>query len=105
MNTVEKDWRLFRSKVPEWQERYMERIINEYKELLGSDALASEKFWALENRIRLDKKSPGILLRDMSRSHMRMHLLMLIRDGVITAEDLTGFSDELREGLTEKIVF
>lgn len=54
MNTVEKDWRLFRSKVPEWQERYMERIVNEYKELLGSDAYASEKFWALENRIRLD---------------------------------------------------
>ncbi len=47
MNAAEKDWRLFRSKLPEWQERYMERIVNEYKQILDSDALASEKFWAI----------------------------------------------------------
>ena len=50
----EKDWKLFRSKLPGWQETYMERIIEEYRKLLGSEEQASEKFWALDERIKQD---------------------------------------------------
>lgn len=48
----EKDWKLFRSRLPGWQETYMERIVEEYMELLGSEGQASEKFWALDERIK-----------------------------------------------------
>ena len=47
-----RDWKLFREKLPKWQEDYMERLCREYVELLTSDAKGSEKFWALEKRIK-----------------------------------------------------
>ena len=95
----EKDWKLFRSRLPGWQEAYMEKLLQEYAEILNRDGLASEKFWALDERIRKDKRNPGVLITEMSRSRMRTNLLHLLDCEVITPEDLDGFSDELREDL------
>jgi hypothetical protein len=96
----EKDWKLFRSRLPGWQETYMERIVEEYMELLGSEDQASEKFWALDERIKKDKRNPGVLLQDVKRSNMYIHLLQLLRYEVILLENLDGFSEELQEKLT-----
>lgn len=104
MNTVsEKDWKLFRSKLPGWQEAYMDKLVKEYIELLSGDKLSSDKFWALEERIRQDKRNPGVLITEMSRSRMRSNLLNMLACEVITVEDLDGFSEELRQDL-EQIV-
>lgn len=46
---IEKDRKLFRKLLPEWQEAYMERLLEEYAELLAGYEAASEKFWMLEN--------------------------------------------------------
>ncbi|WP_316637037.1 hypothetical protein [uncultured Ruminococcus sp.] len=46
---------MFREKLPEWQEAYLERLIKEYTEQLNSDKAATEKFWALDKRIRADR--------------------------------------------------
>ena len=78
----------------------MERIIEEYRKLLGSEEQASEKFWALDERIKRDKRNPGVLLHDVKRSNMDIHLLQLLRYEVIRLEDLNGFSEELREKLS-----
>ena len=51
----EADWRLFRSRLPIWQEAYMERLNREYIALLSGTGSASEKFWELERRMREDK--------------------------------------------------
>ena len=96
----EKDWKLFRSRLPGWQETYMERIIEEYRKLLGSEKQASEKFWALDERIKRDKRNPGVLLHDVKRSNMDIHLHQLLRYEVIRLEDLDGFSEELRDKLS-----
>ena len=45
----ESDWRLFRSRLPSWQEAYMERRNREYIALLSGGGSASEKFWELES--------------------------------------------------------
>ena len=45
---TERDWKLFRAKLPEWQENYMDKLNKEYTEILNSDKLPSEKFWELE---------------------------------------------------------
>lgn len=104
MNTVsEKDWKLFRSKLPGWQEAYMDKLVKEYIKLLSGDKLPSDKFWALEERIRQDKRNPGVLITEMSRSRMRSNLLHMLACKVITVEDLDGFSEELRQDL-EQIV-
>ena len=94
----EADWRLFRSRLPIWQEAYMERLNREYIALLSGTGPASEKFLELERRMREDKRRGGVVMR-MSRSNMELNLLSLLSDGVISIAELDGFSEGLREKL------
>ena len=95
---TKRDWKLFREKLPDWQEAYMEKLVKEYMELLAGEGLASDKFWELEKRIKKDKKDPGVIL-EMSKSNMLFDLYALLRDGAITMEDLEEFSDNVRESV------
>ena len=47
---MEKDWKLFKKKLGGWQESYMDRLIEEYKDILNSDALSSDKYWTLRKK-------------------------------------------------------
>ena len=40
---LESDWKLFRKRIPVWQERYMGRLVQEYRAILDSGKLSSEK--------------------------------------------------------------
>ena len=100
---MEKDWKLFRKKLGSWQEAYMDRLIEEYKDILNSDALSSDKYCALRKKIYEDYRSPGVLARDVSRSNMFIILLGLLRDEAITMDDLDEFSDELKEDIKQFI--
>lgn len=42
---TKKDWKLYREKIPKWQEHYMEKLIKQYSELLFGDLPALTKFW------------------------------------------------------------
>ena len=55
MDISKTDWKLFKEKLPGWQEAYMERLNNEYVALLTSNEKASDKFWALDERIKQDR--------------------------------------------------
>lgn len=99
MEPTKKDWKLYREKIGDWQEAYMEKLIQEYVEYLQSDLPASKKFWELEKKIKNDKRTPGVLI-ELSKSSMIWDLVRLIQDGVITVKELEGFSD----GLTEAVV-
>lgn len=90
------DWTLFKNKIVDWQEAYMNKLNKEYIELLSEDANPSEKFWKLDKRIKADRKKTGVQL-EMSRSNLIYNLLSLINDGAIGFEDLEEFSDELKE--------
>lgn len=92
----ERDWKLFRSKIADWQESYMDRLNKEYIELLSKDANTSEKFWRLDKRIKEDKKKAGVQL-EMSRSKLINNIISLINNGAISFENLEEFSDELKE--------
>lgn len=91
----EKDWRLLKSKISNWQEEYMEGLVNEYIKYLKSDLPASEKFWTLEKRLKSDKKKKGVLV-DLSRSQIFPIIISLIQEGAIAKDDLEEFSDELK---------
>ena len=93
---TEGDWKLFRKRIADWQEAYMERLVREYVELLSGSELASTKFWELEKRIKRDRRSPGVIV-EMRRSMLLSNLVGLLDDGVIAADDLDGFSEGLRE--------
>lgn len=73
----------------------MAKLCSEYAKLLSSFALSSEKFWALDERIRQDKRRANVWVR-MSRSEMPFIILRLLDEGSITLDDLTEFSDEMR---------
>ena len=93
---TQKDWSVFREKNTWWQESYMDKLNKEYIELLSSEGKPSEKFWALEERIRNDKKDTGVQLK-MSRSNCIPNIISLLNEGAITMKDLEEFSDELKE--------
>ena len=93
---MEKDWKLFKKKLGGWQEAYMDKLIEEYKDILNSDASSSDKYWTLRKKIYDDYKSPGVLARDVSRSNMFIILLGLLHDQAINMDDLNEFSDEIR---------
>ena len=98
MEISKSDWKLFRARIAEWQENYMERLVKEYMDLLVRAENASDKFWKLEERIMKDKKHPGVML-ELSKENMIFDIVALINSGVITTADLEGFSDKLRESI------
>lgn len=73
MDISKADWSLFKAKIPQWQEAYMNRLNQEYLAILSSDKSPSDKFWALEQRIRRDKRSPGVQIQ-LRRSEMHWNL-------------------------------
>ena len=76
----------------------MERLVQEYIELLSGAENVSGKFWKLEERVKKDKKHPGVLI-ELRKSNMIYDIVSLINLGVITTSDLKEFSEELKEGV------
>ena len=95
-NVLESDWKLFRELLPEWQEEFMGRVIGEYAAIIDGPGSASDRFWKLERRLNFDKHTVGVVA-DMTRSMMTIQILNLIKDGVITLDNLADFSDDLKE--------
>lgn len=92
----EKDWKLFRNKIVEWQEAYIDKMNKEYINLLSSGERPETKFWALEKRIRNDKNDAGVVV-EMKRSKLIDNVVALLDEGAITMNDLEEFSDEFKE--------
>lgn len=98
MEPIKKDWKLYRERIGDWQEAYMEKLVQEYVKYLQGDLPASTKFWKLEKRIKNDKKKPGVLI-ELQKSSMIWDIARLVHDDVITVKDLEGFSNELIEAV------
>jgi hypothetical protein len=96
MEISKSDWKLFKERLPHWQERYMEHLIEEYVLFLKSDKTASTKFWELEKQIKEDKRHPGVWL-SLEKKNVVSDLMRLLKDGVIDENDLVGFSPELKD--------
>lgn len=97
MDISKKDWKLFRERLSDWQENYMEGIVKEYVNFLNDDKKpASEKFWKLEKRIKEDKRHPGVIM-ELKKSEVIWDIVRLIRLKVIKYDDLSDFSDELQQ--------
>ena len=96
-NCKESDWKLFRVKIVEWQERYMDKVNKKLIKLLSDEKLPpSEKFWKAEKLIIREKKSAGVIV-EMSRSRFKINLIKLLNEKAITMDDLADFSPELQE--------
>ena len=97
MDILESDWKLLRQKLPKWQEDYMSKLLKEYIELLSNNFVeASERFWEIKKRIDCDCKNPGVVV-EMRRSRAVTNIASLISYGVITENDISDFSEELKQ--------
>lgn len=92
----EKDWKIFRNRIADWQEAYMDKLNKGYIEILCREGNPSDKFWTLEKRIREDKKDCGVQC-EMSRSNQFYIMMSLLDEGAITMDDLDDFSDDLKD--------
>lgn len=99
MEISKSDWKLYREKMPEWQENYMDRLNKAYIALLSSEkGNPSDRFWELEKRIKRDRKHPGVII-EMQKSSAFFDIADLIALKVITYDDLADFSDTCKEAV------
>lgn len=93
----ESDWKLLKKMLPDWQEAYMEKLLEGYADVIASQGVASERFWELDRRLKEDKKNTGVIIYDLRRSNAIDGIISLIDDGVITFDDLKDFSDGTKD--------
>lgn len=75
----------------------MERLVKDYVKFLNNkNQAASDKFWELEKRIKKDKKHLGVMMQ-LQKSEMVWDIVYLIKMKVISYDDLTEFSDDLKQ--------
>ena len=92
----ERDWKLFKERLPLWQERHMKHLNEEYIKILSGEKSEAEKFWTLEKRINKDKHSSGVIA-DVRRANFDMIILELVSHKIITMSELEEFSDSVKE--------
>ena len=97
----ESDWKLFRSKYPLWVERHMEKVCDEYRQILNSNASASDKYSAIAGRINADGRKTAFTIRN-SPANMFHNIDALLSRDVITLDDLREFSAELQDFFAEQ---
>ncbi len=96
------DWKLFRERIANWQEHYMEDLLKQYIEMLSSPGNASDHFWELEERIKRDRKHPGVSI-ELNKSHAIWDIAFFVREGIIGIDELDGFSSELIDAVKEMV--
>jgi hypothetical protein len=101
MNHVnENDWKIFRDMAPVIRERYLSKRNQELLDILGDDQQShTERFWDVEERSNEIAKILRECLDGHSRSKMRLFMMVMLRHGMMTDDDLNKFSEELRERL------
>lgn len=98
----ESDWKAFRKIVPELRERFLEDRNRELVAILDDGRNSpTERFWTAEGRL---KEIAGILracLDGHSRSKMGLSMMLMFRHGMLTVDDLEGFSEDVRGWILE----
>ncbi len=96
----ERDWKLFRKLLPEWQLRHMQSLLDDYAAIIAGDGDSGTRFWKLERRLKRDIRHVGVQA-EMRRSMMVFNLLNLLNEKAITMSDLEGFSDDVKTFIAE----
>ena len=72
----------------------MQRLIEGYIKMLQGPGNASSKFWQLERKLKSDRLNPGVSLV-LDKQEVINDIVTMVKIGVITIDDLEGFSEEL----------
>ncbi|MDZ7720644.1 MAG: hypothetical protein U5K72_17640 [Balneolaceae bacterium] len=98
MKPTKRDWKTFCDMLPELRERYLAERNPTFIKLLNSDKRTpTEQFWDTLDAMKEEAKILRDCLDGYTKSNMDMHILMMLRHGLMKEEDLDSFSEELRE--------
>jgi hypothetical protein len=95
---MESDWRKFRDMVPDLRERYLAKQNARIAAVLTAPGKTeTERFWDTMEAMKEEAKTLHRCLDGHSRSSMWLFVALMIRVGMITKEDMAGFSEELQQ--------
>lgn len=98
---LESDWKTFQKYVPVWRERYLSRKNKDIIAILTDDERTyTSQFWDAKEKIETEAKILTSCLDGHSRSKMHWFLTLMFEFGFIEVDDLTEFSDKLRESIS-----
>lgn len=96
----ESDWKLFRSKLDELRERFLNKQnIKLTKYLTDPSKTSTEQFWDSFEEMKNIESILKLCLDGYSRSKMFLHILAMYRHGMMTDEDLQQFSEETQKSV------
>ena len=79
----EKDWKLFIEKLPNWQEKYMERlVVDEYIKLMYSGNSISDNYPGIKDSLK--SESPDVFTKDIKRAWKQSRKTLLQNSHVLT---------------------
>ena len=94
----ESDWKKYSARLPLWRERYLAKQNARIARVLADPKKNhSERFWDALEEMEKEAKTLRACLDRHSRSNMMFSLLSMRAVGMINAEDLADFSEELQE--------
>lgn len=97
----ESDWKLFRQLHPVALNRYCERVLAEIGKAAGElEITPHERFLKVYELVRDRNRSIADAFNDFRRSTAVTQLAVLHGHGLITAEELSRFSQETRERIS-----
>lgn len=84
--------------LPELRERYLAEQNPTFITILNDDnRTPTEQFWDTLNTMKKQAKILQDCLDGYSKSSMDIHILLMLRHGLMKEQDLNAFSNELRE--------
>jgi hypothetical protein len=97
----ESDWKNYKLIVPELRERFLRNRNTELMAILARESLTStENFWDTYERLEEIKGIIRDCLDDHRRSMMIHNLMLMYYHKMITDDDLSGFSEEVRKRIS-----
>ena len=96
------DWKVYQTHIVDWQENYIEHLLDEYSSIIKEKSYPSKRYWRLINKINKDKKHPGVIVT-LSKKDAIDQIVSLLVEEVITIDDLKVFSTELQLEVKNRI--
>ena len=94
----ESDWKKYSARLPLWRERYLAKQNARIARVLADPKKNhTERFWDALEEMEKEATTLHACLDRHSRSNMMISMLNMRAVGMINAEDLADFSEELQE--------
>lgn len=102
--TKESDWKKYKKLVDNLEEKYLEKQLCFLVNLLEDDSKSAvDRFSLVRKQIDKSSKVLGESIGEHKRSSLFFNLLNMLRNNLICEEDLSAFSEELKETLKKVI--